>query len=253
MQLPQDKLDLILRRHDEINGRLAANPDATTIVALSRELAGLESVTAAIREYRSQATELDGLAAMLDDAGLDAEMRDLAEEERRTGETRLEDAVAHAAGRAAAEGRGRREERDPRDPRRHRRRRGGAVRRRSVPHVPALRGDAPLEGRDRLHLRGHRRRLQGDHRRDRGRRRVRQAEVRERRPPRAARAGHRDAGAYPHLGRHRRRAAAGRGGRRRRQRGGPEDRHDAGAGRPAASTSTRRNRRSASRICRPTR
>ena len=45
MDLPQDKLNLILRRHDEISGRLAANPDATTFVALSRELAGLEDVT----------------------------------------------------------------------------------------------------------------------------------------------------------------------------------------------------------------
>ena len=90
MQLPQDKLDLILRRHDEINGRLAANPDATTFVALSRELAGLEQVTAAIREYRSQRTELEGVKAMLDESGLDAEMRALAEEEQRSGEERLE-------------------------------------------------------------------------------------------------------------------------------------------------------------------
>ncbi len=93
MQLPQDKLDLILRRHDEINGRLAASPDATTFVALSRELAGLERVTAAIREYRGQATELDGVAAMLGEAGLDPEMRDLAEDERRAGQARL-DALA---------------------------------------------------------------------------------------------------------------------------------------------------------------
>ncbi len=93
MQLPQDKLDLILRRHDEINGRLAASPDATTFVALSRELAGLERVTAAIREYRAQSVELDGIAAMLDDAGLDPEMRDLAEDERRAGQARL-DALA---------------------------------------------------------------------------------------------------------------------------------------------------------------
>jgi peptide chain release factor 1 len=93
MQLPQDKLDLILRRHDEINGRLAANPDATTFVALSRELAALEGVTAAIRDYRSQAADLGGIAAMLDDASLDAEMRDLAEEERRSGQDRL-DALA---------------------------------------------------------------------------------------------------------------------------------------------------------------
>ena len=91
MQLPQDKLDLILRRHDEISGRLAENPDATTFVALSRELAGLESVTAAIREYRGQARELDGIALMLDDASLDPEMRDLADEERRTGQARLDE------------------------------------------------------------------------------------------------------------------------------------------------------------------
>ena len=93
MQLPQDKLDLILRRHDEINGRLAANPDAATFVALSRELAGLAEVTAAIREYRREAAELGGLDAMLADPSLDQEMRDLAAEERRSGEARL-DALA---------------------------------------------------------------------------------------------------------------------------------------------------------------
>ena len=95
MQLPQDKLDLILRRHDEISGRLAANPDAATFVALSRELAGLEDVTAAIRAYRGQRKELDGLASMLDDASLDAEMRALAEDERDEGQARL-DALAQS-------------------------------------------------------------------------------------------------------------------------------------------------------------
>ena len=91
MQLPQDKLDLILRRHDEINGRLAGSPDSATFVALSRELAGLEDVTAAIREYRSQAKELAGLETMLQDAALDAEMRELAEDERRSGQARLDE------------------------------------------------------------------------------------------------------------------------------------------------------------------
>ena len=38
----------------------------------------------------------------------------------------------------------------PGSPRRHRRRRGGAVRRRPVPHVPALRRDPRLAGRGRL-------------------------------------------------------------------------------------------------------
>ena len=90
MQLPQDKLDLILRRHDEISGRLAQNPDATTFVALSRELAGLEDVTAAIREYRTQRAEIEGIEAMLEDRSLDSEMRDLADEERRHAQDRLD-------------------------------------------------------------------------------------------------------------------------------------------------------------------
>jgi peptide chain release factor 1 len=90
MQLPQDKLDLILRRHDELSARLSENNDATTFVALSRELAGLEDVTAAIREYRTQAQEILGLEAMIADPDTDAEMREMADDERREGETRLE-------------------------------------------------------------------------------------------------------------------------------------------------------------------
>ena len=93
MLLPQDKLDLILRRHDEISSRLIENPDAATFVALSRELAGLESVTAAIREYRKQALEISGLDAMIDDPAIDGEMREMAEDERRAGEKHL-DALA---------------------------------------------------------------------------------------------------------------------------------------------------------------
>ena len=89
MQLPQDKLDLILRRHDEISSRLTENPDAASFVALSRELAGLEDVTAAIRDYRTQTHELAGLDAMIADPALDAEMREMAEEEKRSGEARL--------------------------------------------------------------------------------------------------------------------------------------------------------------------
>ncbi|MDR3463359.1 MAG: peptide chain release factor 1 [Beijerinckiaceae bacterium] len=90
MFLPQDKLDLILRRHDEISSRLAENLDAVSFVALSRELAGLEPVTAAIRDYRKQAAEIAGLEAMIADPATDGEMRELAEVERRESEARLE-------------------------------------------------------------------------------------------------------------------------------------------------------------------
>ncbi|WP_026608260.1 peptide chain release factor 1 [Methylocapsa acidiphila] len=87
--LPQDKLDLILRRHDEISARLAGAPEAAVYVALSRELAGLEEVVRAIREFRTQAQEVAGLEAMLADPATDAEMRGLAEEELREAEGRL--------------------------------------------------------------------------------------------------------------------------------------------------------------------
>jgi len=90
MFLPQDKLDLILRRHDEISSRLSENMDAASFVALSRELAGLEPVTVAIRDYRKQAAEIAGLEAMIADPATDNEMRDLAEAERRESEARLE-------------------------------------------------------------------------------------------------------------------------------------------------------------------
>ena len=76
--LPQDKLDLILRRHDEIGARLAANPESAVFVALSRELAALDEVVAAIRALRGKTAEIADLRALLDDPETDAEMRTLA-------------------------------------------------------------------------------------------------------------------------------------------------------------------------------
>jgi len=87
--LPQDKLDLILRRHAEISARLAEGPDSATIVALSRELSGLEDVVSAIRGYRTQNSEVEGLEAMLADPATDAEMKSLADEELRDARDRL--------------------------------------------------------------------------------------------------------------------------------------------------------------------
>ena len=89
--LPEAKLDLILRRHDEISARLAAETEGSAFVALSRELAEMEAVVDAIRAYRTEVKELEGISALLADASLDAEMRALAEDERRTAQERLAD------------------------------------------------------------------------------------------------------------------------------------------------------------------
>ena len=88
--LPTEKLDLILRRHAELSSRLEDQLDSTTFVALSRELAGIEDVAAAIREYNGARAELADVDAMLADAATDAEMRDMAMEEKTAAEARLD-------------------------------------------------------------------------------------------------------------------------------------------------------------------
>ena len=88
--LPQDQqLDLILRRHAEILARLAEAPEPAAYVALSRELAGIETVARAIRDFRGQTEEAAGLEAMLANPGTEAELRGLAEEELRAVRARL--------------------------------------------------------------------------------------------------------------------------------------------------------------------
>ena len=86
----QDKLDLILRRYEEIGEKLASGADGQAFVALSRERATLDAVVEAIRAYRDAQREAEDLAAMLADPSLDADMRGLAEAEVDDARTRLE-------------------------------------------------------------------------------------------------------------------------------------------------------------------
>ncbi len=87
--LPQEKLDLILRRFEEISDRLNETVEPALYVALSRELASLSEVAVAIRDYRTQITEVSGLKAMLADPATEAEMISLAEDELRTAQDQL--------------------------------------------------------------------------------------------------------------------------------------------------------------------
>ncbi|HXY58917.1 MAG TPA: peptide chain release factor 1 [Methylocystis sp.] len=88
----EDKLDLILRRREEISDRLSGNPDSQTYIALSRELASLEEVAAAIETFRTARAEVESLREMLADSSTDAEMRALAQSELEGAETKLEEA-----------------------------------------------------------------------------------------------------------------------------------------------------------------
>ncbi len=89
--LPTEKLDLITRRHDEISAKLSGGATGQEFVALSREMAELDSVVDAIRAWRTAEADLASVNAMLADASLDADMREMAEEERTSAETTLAD------------------------------------------------------------------------------------------------------------------------------------------------------------------
>jgi peptide chain release factor 1 len=88
--LPQDKLDLILRRYEEISARLNEGPETAVLVALSRELSGMEGVVAAIRDHRREIEEVIGLEALRADPSTGPEMLELVDEELREARTRLE-------------------------------------------------------------------------------------------------------------------------------------------------------------------
>jgi peptide chain release factor 1 len=79
--LPTEKLDVILRRYQEIGARLAEGATGSEFVALSRERADLDELVQAIDVYRTQVTEREGVEALLAEPALDAEMRRFAEEE----------------------------------------------------------------------------------------------------------------------------------------------------------------------------
>jgi peptide chain release factor 1 len=74
-------LDLILRRHEELGARLSQGVAGGDYAQVSRELAELEPIAAAIRTLRAKEKERADLVAMLADPTLDADMRKMAEDE----------------------------------------------------------------------------------------------------------------------------------------------------------------------------
>ena len=89
--LPEDKLNLILRRHEELSARLAQGVSGPDFATLSRELSDLNAIVDAIRAWRQAQDEDADVEAMLADPALDAEMRELAEVEKGEAQGRLAD------------------------------------------------------------------------------------------------------------------------------------------------------------------
>ncbi len=75
--LPQDKLDLIIRRRDEVSAKLAAGASGAEFGALSRELSEIEPVAETVMAWRQAQSDLAGAQALL----ADPEMKELAEAE----------------------------------------------------------------------------------------------------------------------------------------------------------------------------
>ncbi len=88
---PNENLDLILRRHEEIGAKLAEGGGGE-YAALARELSELDPVVAAIKAYRAKERERSDLQALIDDPSTDGEMRVMARDELAAAERDIDEA-----------------------------------------------------------------------------------------------------------------------------------------------------------------
>jgi peptide chain release factor 1 len=86
--LPEQKLDALLTRHATLERDLSTALSPETYVKLSREFAELAPVVEAVKSYRAAQREIDDLAGLIADPATDAEMRSIAEAEKREFEAR---------------------------------------------------------------------------------------------------------------------------------------------------------------------
>ena len=80
--LPETKLDLLLARHAALESELLSQVSADRYVQMTRELAELNPVVEAVKNWRAVRAEITGIDAMIADPATDAEMRAMAEAER---------------------------------------------------------------------------------------------------------------------------------------------------------------------------
>jgi peptide chain release factor 1 len=80
--LPEQKLDALIARHRALEAELMTQVSPDTYVKLSREFAELGPIVDAVKAYRSVASEIDDLNALIGDPATDAEMRTMASAEK---------------------------------------------------------------------------------------------------------------------------------------------------------------------------
>src|SRR5690606_8349099 len=89
IMLPASRLDAIVDRFALAEAELSANPDRDTYVRLSREYSELKPVVDAVKAYQQAQADLEGVQALIDDAGTDSEMAKFAAEEKAALEERI--------------------------------------------------------------------------------------------------------------------------------------------------------------------
>ena len=82
MTLPQAKLDTLIARHAAVEAELARQMPPETFVKLSREFAEISPLVEKVKAYRSVASELADLDALIADPATEAEMKSIANAER---------------------------------------------------------------------------------------------------------------------------------------------------------------------------
>ena len=80
--LPQAKLDALLDRFTMVEAELQRQLPPEQFVKLSREFAELSPVIEKVKSYRSVASEIDDLNALIADPSTESGMRDLASSEK---------------------------------------------------------------------------------------------------------------------------------------------------------------------------
>ncbi len=80
--LPDQKLDALITRHAALERDLSGVLPPETYVKLSREFAELTPVVEAVKSYRDAQRELDGLTGLIADPSTDSEMRSIAAAEK---------------------------------------------------------------------------------------------------------------------------------------------------------------------------
>ena len=249
--LPPEKLDLILRRHEEIGHRLTEGVDPSAFVRPVARTCGTRSGRRGDpRLSRALAQEIADLEQCSTTPPRTPTCAGWPRKNCRVSRPSSPRLETQPASGAAAERRGGREKRDPRNSRRNRRRRGCAVRWRPVPHVSALRRKARAGRVEMISASegamGGFKEIIAEVQRQGACSRGSNSKAATHRVQRVP--DHRNAGTHPYLGRDGGGSARSGGSRHAHQRRRSADRHHARAEAPAASMSTRPNRRSASPI-----